>query len=62
MVKRRGEYEWLYKAVFQKRIPLKPFGLKQNYGNRNLVKSCRYKKKEELGEFCTMHKSYGNKN
>jgi len=49
------------RQYFKNGSPLKPFGLKQNYGNRNLVKSCRYKKKKEQGEFCTMHKGYGNK-
>ena len=50
------------RQCFKNGSPLKPFGLKQNYGNPNLVKSCRHKKKKEQGEFCTMHKGYGNKN
>jgi len=49
------------RQCFKNGSPLKPFGLKQNYGNSNLAKSCRYKTKKEQGEFFTMHKGYGNK-
>jgi hypothetical protein len=34
------------RQCFKNGSPLKPFGLKQNYGNPNLVKSCRYKEKK----------------
>ena len=34
------------RQCFKNGSQLKPFGLKQNYGNPNVVKSCVYKKKE----------------